>query len=265
MTLYHVTLTSSKGLVHKIGITENLQQRMVSYKIALPHETVELVKTRTFNSIDEAYEVEQSICKQFEPVGGREYFLLDDGNLKQFNMLFSSGDDTYDETCAGDNKYETESTESMSDEELKENHNILKNLYQDCYTLLHDLKQANHYISIQLGKQLNIKKKKPRKIRIKPKLGDKIDQMVKLDKAKEVIENIEIGRAYTKEEFEDITSEWIKEVEDWYPELKLNHTTIKVLNEFCSRIGYMWEVKRCGRAPTQYRVYTLSRIVKVAD
>lgn len=91
--LYHVTITSSKGLIHKIGITTDIDQRMKSYNNRYHLEEVTLVKCR---ETEKAKQIESSICSRFIPISNKEYFLLSDSELEEFDNLFLRTNDVMD-------------------------------------------------------------------------------------------------------------------------------------------------------------------------
>ena len=61
-----------------------------------------------------------------------------------------------------------------------------------------------------------------------PKVVHRIDAVHKNQRAKES----SVGHVYSKTEFEAITNEWVEVVKVDYQEMKMNHNSIKVLNDF---------------------------------
>lgn len=250
MSLYHITITSSKGLIHKIGITRNMKNRLQQYKMTIPHEDIELIKERQFNSIDEAYIVEQEICKQFEAVGGKEYFLLSNTDLSKFNKLFY-----------GIATQEIESEiNCIPNDQLLELHESIKVLYINCYENLHRLQGIHNEIISKLDKKIRLTTAEPKikkkyvypKEVIEPVLGEDLVKMV------------DAGRRYSREEFKVLIQAWIDkhDLSKKYKSLNVDSKMlISTVNRFLASIGKCWECIQSRNQGERDRFYTLTNLM----
>ena len=248
MLLYHLTITSSRGTIHKVGITKNITKRLQQYNNYLAHENVEVQNLRELDSIEKARRLEREIYSQFIPIAGREYLILDGEGLKKFNSIFYSNHI--------EEKIDTEPIIDINElvKQQQELEIIYKNYSNKIYELNSLRKQLTSIIESRLIKH------EDHVVINKDDYASRVGKMLRNDKARELMSRVSVGTVYTKTQFDSLVDEWVSIVRTMYPEMKFNHNTIKVLNEFCSRLGYMWKVERCRVDGLFSRTYKVVRL-----
>ena len=257
MYLYHLKLKVPElcvGWVHKIGITNNLVLRVDQYKV-LP-VLFYIVKIREVSE-DVAKDIEHRICRTFTPVYGKEYLAVEDYEL--FNTQFWHGSVEYDEDLDIIIEELNFTNKDYYITRFMIEHGLLPKSYLTPEGILFRggrISGANkNVIDNKILQQYRSYRSEIE--RTNSKVVNKIDAIRRNDRALEIIKRVTLGHVYSKAEFEAITNEWVNEVRKDYPELKMNHNSIKVLNEFCSREGLIWESARIKEGGKVIRKYVM--------